>query len=633
MFNKILSKIYNKQKNVKSGKIYKIFTILGIRIKICIGIDNSLHVNKYLQNIKPYKVVPHKIWDIDPDKRNNVLKLDWNEATIPPSPAVLLRLEKLLNKDNFFNLYPRTINEELTQKLAKYAEVPIENVQYFASSDAIHEYIAKMYIAENDKVLIQAPSYDNFRLTVQANGGRVFYSEVDENFQFDNKIFEKDIKKIRPSFIYLCSPNNPCGFQHSTEYIEKLLTKYPEIMFLVDEAYYEFSETTAKDLILSYDNILITRTMSKAFALANFRFGYLLASKTNIASINSIRNPKNITTFSQEAVLAALSDIDYMKQFVKQVKDAREYFINAMQKYNKYIKIHPSCANFVLIKCSSYSIKANLFEYLKQHNIFVRDLSQCQKLYPCIRITIGTTSQMQKVVNFIDKFFEDFNAPKANQNSNKLVFLDFCGTVVNYQTGNAYIDYVKKHNYSFIVRLRELKNKILIKLGKKMNKRFYDKTYILNQVKDLSYAEMDRCALNFYVEEIRPYFIPQILKEIKRLKKENYRIYVVSGGYDIYLKYFVDEFKLDGLFCTKIKFKNNKCKATFDGLDCMFDNKPKIIKAYFKDEPLDQYEVIGYTDSISDLPMLKLCTKGYVVSKNIPTKWASKYNYNEIVYQ
>ncbi len=632
MTNKILENLYSRKKTFKAGKIHSIFTLLGVKIKICIGFYNSLHVNKYLQNITPYKVVPHKIWDIDSQNRNNVLKLDWNEATIQPSPLVQKRLTELIEQDHFFNLYPRTSNEKLLNKLSEYVQLPEENIQYFASSDSIHEYIAKMYIAENDRVLIQAPSYDNFRLTVQANGGQVFFSYTDENFQFNKDSFEKDLKSIKPSFVYLCSPCNPCGFQHSKQYIENLLKKYPEIMFLIDEAYSEFSQNSVKDLVLNYENILITRTMSKAFALANFRFGYLLASKFNIDSINSIRNPKNISTFSQEAVMAALCDIDYMKNYVTQVTQARDFFFNFLQKYNNYLTVYPSCANFVLIKCSSFAIKANLFKYLQQNNIFVRNLTQCPQLYPCIRITIGTTEQMQKAAQVIDNFFSEYNTVQQPKAKNKIAFFDFCGTVVSKQTGNAYIDYVIEHNRSFNMKLKEIKSKLLIKLGRTFIKKFYDKSYILAQLKGLSYQELDRCALNYYVEKVRPYFIPQVIDEIERLKKENYRIFIVSGGYDLYLKYFLEEFKLDGLFCTKIKFKNNKCMATFDGLDCMFENKAKLLSSYFKDELLENCETVGYTDSPADIPMLKLCKQGYVVSQK-PSDWAKQNQYKEIIYK
>ena len=116
--------------------------------------------------------MPHKIWDIE--DKSQILKLDWNEATIQPTPKVNQAINELLRKPDFFNLYPKTTNEYLLQLISEYTELPPENIQYFASSDSIHEYLAKLYIGEGDKVLILGPSYDNFRLTLQANGGQVF---------------------------------------------------------------------------------------------------------------------------------------------------------------------------------------------------------------------------------------------------------------------------------------------------------------------------------------------------------------------------------------------------------------------------------------------------------------------------
>ena len=129
--------------------------------------------------------------------------------------------------------------------------------------------------------------------------------------------------------VYICNPNNPTGNVHSKEYIEYLLEEYPDTLFLVDEAYYEFSGITVKDLVLRYDNLLISRTMSKAFALANFRLGYLIASKDNIQFINKIRNPKNLSTLAQEAACAALSDVDYMWRYVEEVKRGKAFSLDA----------------------------------------------------------------------------------------------------------------------------------------------------------------------------------------------------------------------------------------------------------------------------------------------------------------
>lgn len=593
--------------------------------------DKNRFINKYLKYIKPYNTVSHKIWKTSVDG-NEVLKLDWNEATIKPSPLVINKMQELISKGDFYNLYPNTYNQELLQKLSEYTNIPSKNIQYFASSDATHEYIVRTFISVNAKVLIQSPSYDNFRLSAQAAGGKVFYSDVTEDFKFNEKKFIKDIKKINPRFVYMCSPNNPCGYIIPTDYIEKLLKKFPNIMFLVDEAYCEFSKNSAKDLVLKYKNILISRTMSKAFALANFRFGYLLSAEQNIRSLNKIRNAKNITTFAQEVAIAALSDINYTQSYVEEVLLAKEYFCKELKNFEKYISIYKSNANFVLIKCKSYKIKANLFRYLDNQNIYVRNLTQSPKLYNCIRITIGTQAQMQIVLEAIKNFFNDLDSLKPNINNKKIAFLDFCGTVVSKQTGNAFVYYVKRNLPSIYMHFKSKKSKLFIKIGRFFNKKFYDKWQILSLTKNVLQKDMERLGFNFYIEEVRPYFISQVLEEIETLKKDGYEIYIVSGGYDTYLKHFVDEFNLNGLFCTKIKYKNNRSTAKPEGLDCMCNNKKIIIEEHFGKENLINCDSIAYTDSQTDLPLINICKKGVVVCPKKAPKWAIDNNMESIIY-
>ncbi len=361
--------------------------------------------NKYLRNLKPYKLASHKIWTVTPQERTNILKLDWNEATIPPSAQVKVRLQRILEEPNFFNLYPTTYNEELLDLLSAYVGLPRENVQYFGSSDALHEYICKIYISVGDPVIILGPSYDNFRLTCQANGAEVFYSNYTEDFEFDAAKFEEDIVKKEPAVVYMCNPNNPTGNVHTKEYIEHLLNEFADTLFLIDEAYFEFSGQTVKDLVLQYDNLLISRTMSKAFAIANFRVGYLIASKDNVQFINRVRNPKNLSTIAQEAAIAALSDVEYMRHYVEEVHLAKDFFIRKMVSYSQYLKVYPGHGNFLLIKFPSYEEKRGLFDFLAQNNIFVRDTTQDPIVYNCFRMTIGTREQMQRVVGVIDLYY------------------------------------------------------------------------------------------------------------------------------------------------------------------------------------------------------------------------------------
>lgn len=365
------------------------------------------YINKYLRNFKPYKLASHKIWTVMPKERCNILKLDWNEATIPPSPMVAERLKALVMGENFYNLYPSTYNEQLLELLSNYNKLPKENIQYFASSDSLHEYIAKLYITVGDPVLLLGPTYDNFRLTAEVCGADIFYHTLDESFIFNPQLFIKDIEQIEPSLVYICNPNNPTGTQHTVEFIRELLEKFPQVLFLIDEAYAEFSGISAKELVLKYENLLISRTMSKAFALANFRFGYLMASKHNIDYISSIRNPKNITTFAQEAAIGALCDIPYMKRYVEEVKKAKLIFLNQISCLSEHLKCFPGEGNFVLLATNDIYDKKNLIEALVKKNIYVRDVSQTEYLAAhCIRITIGTCPQMVKVADSIIEYFK-----------------------------------------------------------------------------------------------------------------------------------------------------------------------------------------------------------------------------------
>lgn len=361
--------------------------------------------NKYLRNLKPYKLASHKIWSVEPNKRCEILKLDWNEATMPPSPCVRERIMRLMEEPGFFNLYPATLDEELMDALSRYTGLPKQNLQYFGSSDVLHEYICKVFVSVGDPVMIVGPSYDNFRLTCQANGAEVFFSNYTSNFEFDSVQFERDIQDIEPAMVYICNPNNPTGNLHSKEYVEYLLTEYPDTLFLIDEAYYEFAGKSVKDLVLEHDNLLVSRTMSKAFALANFRVGYLLASQDNVQFINKIRNPKNLSTFAQQAAIAALNDTDYMWKYVEEVRESKKMFLSELQKIAPEIISYAGYGNFSMLQFPSLAEKKSMIEWLSAHNIFVRELSQSPQVECCLRITIGTKSQMECVLEVIKSFY------------------------------------------------------------------------------------------------------------------------------------------------------------------------------------------------------------------------------------
>ncbi len=360
-----------------------------------------IRVNPRLLNLKPYKVASHKIWSVPASERAAILKLDWNEATIPPSPKVREALKKLISEEDFLHLYPSTFNDELMQALSSYTGMPEENLQYFGSSDSLHEYIARAYLDEGRKVLVLWPSYDNFRLTAESTGASMCYSEMSRDFEFSLEQFKTDLTREKPDMAYICNPNNPTGTLLSAETVEELTGEFPETVFLLDEAYIEFSgEASSCPLVRKYDNLLVTRTLSKAFGLANIRFGYLIASAANIQAISRIRNPKNIMTFTQVAAIAALQDADYMRAYAEEVKMARALLIGGMNSapLSAHFRAFPSFGNFVLVRCDSADTKAKILDWYESRDIYVRPVSQSESLTDCIRISIGTSKQIETVL-------------------------------------------------------------------------------------------------------------------------------------------------------------------------------------------------------------------------------------------
>ena len=359
--------------------------------------------NKYLKGLTPYKLSSHRAWELSID--TEVLKLDWNEATISPSPLVIERLMAALKNKNL-NWYPDVNNITLSRKIAHYSQVSTEEVLYFPSSDSRHEYLIKAFIEPVDRILIIGPTYDNFRAVAESSGAVISYFYLDENFSLDFTKLHNVIDKINPNLLYIVNPNNPTGTFFPLEHLQQTILKYPNILFVVDEAYYEFIGQSVVGFALSYNNVIITRTFSKAFALASFRIGYAISCPLNIQILNKIRNAKNIPLLSQIAAEAALDSIEYTKKYVLEVSEAREFFYENL-KYFKSLIPYKSYANFIFIKFISIETKYDLLRFLENYKIFVRDYKHVSGMENFIRITIGTRDQMEFVLEIIRNFFEN----------------------------------------------------------------------------------------------------------------------------------------------------------------------------------------------------------------------------------
>ena len=217
---------------------------------------------------------------------------------------------------------------------------------------------------------------------------------------------------------------------------------------------------------------------------------------------------------------------------------------------------------------------------------------------------------------------------------NKIALFDFCETIANFQTADAYVRYVQSHSVPTNIGIRLLYNilnqsRVLGIVRRLKPKGSIDKRFILKQMKGRTYEEMDRLAEDYYNNMIKPNMIEPVITELRRLQSEGYGIYVISAGYDIYLKYFVKDFKVDGLLSTKIEFKDGVCTGRFDGQDCMFDYKIDYINSMIKG---DHSQWLAFSDSITDLPMLELVGNPVVISRGKSQTWAEKKGFKQIIW-
>ena len=210
--------------------------------------------------------------------------------------------------------------------------------------------------------------------------------------------FEQHIESVRPKIVYLCNPNNPTGTTYSLNLLRKLLQRFNDVLFIVDEAYYEFSGITAATLASDFENIVICRTFSKAFGLASFRVGYAIASEHNMSGLRKLRNPKNISSYAQLAASAALSDVEYMQQYVEEVLEAKQYFIGALNDIGINV-IASEGGNFVLVRLGDRQV--SITQTLEDNNVFIRNYGHVSGMADYTRITIGTIEQMRYVYSVI----------------------------------------------------------------------------------------------------------------------------------------------------------------------------------------------------------------------------------------
>ena len=339
-----------------------------------------IKVRKSISNLQTYNVGGRS------DLSSDWECFDWNESEFPPTNKVFEVMKSFYR----YERYPDITATQLKNKLSEYVSLPVDFIEVYNGSDDALKDIITVFVDKDTHVLSYQPSYTQVNTFITTNTEN--YMKVNIKDPLGKHEYDFNYCKIN-EVVYLVNPNNPTGKLLPVEEIKKLVKTYPNTLFIVDEAYYEFAKQSCSHLVVSHKNLIVTRTFSKAFGLASVRLGYCMGHPDTLSHIRKIRNGKAVNTLGQLCGIAALNDLDYLQSRIDEMNDAKKFFIDNLPNYYNALD---SDANFVLVKTPD---SKKLLEKMKENKILIRDRSAFDNLENCVRITIGSKKQIIRVLD------------------------------------------------------------------------------------------------------------------------------------------------------------------------------------------------------------------------------------------
>ena len=298
--------------------------------------------------------------------------------------------------ENGVNRYPDPHQGKLKAVLSEIKGISTKNILLGNGSDEVLDLIYRAFCEPNqDNVVILPPTYGMYE--VLANLNAIGIKKVDLDTEFQPKVEEiLNSADAHSKLLFICSPNNPSGNSFTTEAIEKMVSNFKGIV-VIDEAYIDFS--TEKSWLTRFNefpNLIVTQTLSKAYAMAGIRLGICYASEEIITVLNTIKPPYNINELTQKKAIELLSIKDLASNQIADILKERETMITELQSVSYISKIYPSDANFVLVKVDDANKRYN---QLIEKGIVIRNRTTQPGCENTLRLTIGTSEENKIVID------------------------------------------------------------------------------------------------------------------------------------------------------------------------------------------------------------------------------------------
>ena len=314
-------------------------------------------------------------------KLHGEIRLDTNTNVLGSNPAA----ERYLRESRWdLNGYPDTYSRNLREALGELYGLDPECIIAGNGSDEMIDVIFKTFTNWGDNSVVPVPSYSLYDYFVKMNGGRAIPVDLTEDFQLD---VDSMVRQENAKVTIVPSPNNPTGNCFRQRDLEDLIARFPGIV-VMDEAYTEYAGEDRGFIskVEEFDNLVVTRTFSKVYAMAALRVGYMTANRKLTDMMMSVKIPYSLNTVSEGAAVAAIKDQDFVRRSVQMVREQRPKLEAGLRKLG--FEPYPSDSNFILAR--SPIDHTALVEGLKKRGILIRDFGAKRRTENCVRPTVGT---------------------------------------------------------------------------------------------------------------------------------------------------------------------------------------------------------------------------------------------------
>jgi histidinol-phosphate aminotransferase len=301
----------------------------------------------------------------------------------------------------WYNRYPDPLQWEVKKKISSIKNVPAENILLGNGSDECIDLLIRAFCEPgDDNIVICPPTYGMYEVYGHINNVTVKAVPLTPAYQLNLDALQEAVDQ-NTKLIFFCSPNNPTANSLIREDVEMVLNNFDGLVVL-DEAYINFSrQRSFVPELKEYPNLVILQTFSKAWGLAALRLGMTLASEEIIGILNKIKPPYNINQATQELALKALENLDEVNAMIKAIVEEREKLVKELVQIPIVQKVHPSDANFVLVKVTDAN---GIYNYLKDKGTIVRNRSNVILCEGCLRITIGTEKENEDMLEQLKQY-------------------------------------------------------------------------------------------------------------------------------------------------------------------------------------------------------------------------------------